>query len=731
MFTDIVGYTALMGSDEDKAFKILRKNREIQRPIIKKHRGEWLKEMGDGILASFHTASDAVRCAGEIQQAVKKENIGLRIGIHEGEVVFEGGDVLGDGVNVASRLEELAEEGAINISEAVYKDIKNKAGITATFIEEKILKNVEDPVKVYEVISETEEKQIVGGKEKSINKILYFTLAGIIVVLIAITIWQLQFSDEPSQDVEGTMVQVDKSIAVLPFKNLSEDQSNQHFSDGVMEGILNHLSKINDLRVLSRTSTEKFRETSLLMPQIADELDVTYLLEASVFKSENKIRVTAQLIDATKDEHIWSEQYDRELKDVFEVMSDISQEVASEVKVVIAPEEKELIEKVPTTNQALYDIYLKARDKYNKSSIDEAVLLYQTALEIDSSFALAYTGLAWAYWRKHYWDEYFKEDFLDSVLVLANIALSYDDLLEEAYQVRGRYYQQNGEIPQAIDDFEKALTINPNYVDALRSLGDVYYLNDQVKAISSLHKAASIEKGSDLQSIYWELGKYYRDVGLFEKTRFYYQKAIELYNGSRINLAFAWLEYTQENIERAIEITKELGRIDSTSNTWNFLGFFYFMLDQPTESYKYWSKHYGLLKESGRVQLLWLSFYGYVLWQMGMNEEANNYFNEQIRNSQESINLERPWSRGTARYHLAMTYFFIDEKEKGYKHFEEYFKSGFFRYHMITSTKLNPMLKNIRKEPRFQSLVKKMEEKNQKERDRVIEWMKKEGIALK
>jgi adenylate cyclase len=138
MFTDIVGYTALMGSDEDNAFQLLRKNRDLQRPLIKKYRGEWLKEMGDGILASFHTASDAVRCAGEIQHEAKKVGIPLRIGIHEGEVVFEGGDVLGDGVNIASRLQESAEEGCITISGSVYRDIKNKKGIKAEFIEEGI-----------------------------------------------------------------------------------------------------------------------------------------------------------------------------------------------------------------------------------------------------------------------------------------------------------------------------------------------------------------------------------------------------------------------------------------------------------------------------------------------------------------------------------------------------------------------------------------------------------------
>jgi class 3 adenylate cyclase len=252
MFTDIVGYTALMGSDEDKAFKVLRKNREIQRPIIKKYRGEWLKEMGDGILASFHTASDAVRCAGEIQHAVKKEGIALRIGIHEGEVVFEGGDVLGDGVNVASRLEEMAEEGAINISGAVYKDIKNKAGITAEFIEEKSLKNVEDPVKVYRVKCEEPEVEVLDEKpsEKKMNKLPYYIIGGLIIVIAAILIWQFLPEKESVTVLEDTEIdKIDKSIAVLPFRNDSPDQENEYFCNGMMEEILDKLHKIGDLNV--------------------------------------------------------------------------------------------------------------------------------------------------------------------------------------------------------------------------------------------------------------------------------------------------------------------------------------------------------------------------------------------------------------------------------------------------------------------------------------------------
>jgi hypothetical protein len=257
MFTDIVGYTALMGSDEDKAFKVLRKNREIQRPIIKKYRGECLKEMGDGILASFHTASDAVRCAGEIQQAVKEEGIGLRIGIHEGEVVFEGGDVLGDGVNVASRLEEFAEEGCINISGAVYSNIKNKAGIRTEFIEEKKLKNVYDPIRVYKVLSDEEvDKQ--GGKERKSTKpqinILRFILYGLgIAIIVIFLIWKfIPFKEN---------IVLEKSIAVRPFWNESDDPENEYFVNGMCEEIRTHLSKIADLKVFSRSRSGCYLRT--------------------------------------------------------------------------------------------------------------------------------------------------------------------------------------------------------------------------------------------------------------------------------------------------------------------------------------------------------------------------------------------------------------------------------------------------------------------------------------
>ncbi|MCK5367594.1 MAG: adenylate/guanylate cyclase domain-containing protein, partial [Cyclobacteriaceae bacterium] len=350
-------------------------------------------------------ASDAVRCAIEIQKQSKDQDLPLKIGIHEGEMVFEGNDVLGDGVNIASRIQDDTQEGCIMISGSVYKDIKNKSDIKTKFIKEKAFKNVDEPVKVYQVLCEGETKEDKSGQDqdqkKSGSRIMYYIVGGLVVVIAAILIWQFIPNKEAGKPTpEETVVEMDRSIAVLPFKNLSPEEENQYFCDGIMEGILNHLSKIKDLRVVSRTSVEKYRDGSIQSPQIGEELNVTYLVEASVFKLDDKIRVTAQLIESAKDEHIWSGEYDRDLKDVFEVMSDISQQVASEVKVVIAPEVKERIESIPTKNLDAYNYYLLGLHNSNQLTTDgflSSIEYYEKALQLDPKFAHAYVGVALGY----------------------------------------------------------------------------------------------------------------------------------------------------------------------------------------------------------------------------------------------------------------------------------------------------------------------------------------------
>ena len=431
MFTDIVGYTALMGKDEDKAFQLLRKNRDLQRPLIKKYRGEWLKEMGDGILASFHTASDAVRCAGEIQNAAKKAGIPLRIGIHEGEVVFEGGDVLGDGVNVASRLEELAEEGCINISGAVYKDIRNKAGISAEFIEEKTLKNVEEPVKVYKVLCEETENI----KEK------------------------VESPHEPRKP----------SIAVLPFVNMSDDPAQEYFCDGMTEEIINALSHVESLKVIARTSAFMFKGKQEDIREIGKKLDVETMLEGSVRKAGNRLRITAQLVKVADGSHIWSDAYNRELEDVFEIQEEISMAIVDNLKVKLLGKEKAAIVKRYTEDLEVYNLYLKGRYYTHMLTAEgekEAIEYFEQSIQKDTHYALAYVGLAYVPLISAWFGNTPPHEGFPKAKEYVKKALEIDNTLGDAHATLGNinmYYDWDWIAAER--EFKRALQLNPNSAD--------------------------------------------------------------------------------------------------------------------------------------------------------------------------------------------------------------------------------------------------------------------------
>jgi len=310
MFTDIVGYTRLMGDDETKAMELLKKNRDFHKSIIKKHNGKWLKEMGDGTLANFNTISDAVYCAGELQEAATKNDIQLKIGIHQGEIITEAGDIFGDGVNVASRIEPLANPGEIIVTGSVLENIKNKPGITDTFIKETKLKNVEEPVKIYRLTIDLQ--NIIDDSKKGIkpSKNVALMILGISFILLIgyslVNYFQINLPQTP--------LEAEKSIAVLPFRNDSPNEENLYFCNGIMEGILDHLAKIPELTVVSRTSVEQYRESLTPIPEIAEQLNVNYILEGSVLRIGDRVQISAQLIYAPEDKHIWSDQFNENIE---------------------------------------------------------------------------------------------------------------------------------------------------------------------------------------------------------------------------------------------------------------------------------------------------------------------------------------------------------------------------------------------------------------------------------
>lgn len=393
MFTDIVGYTTLMGENEQKALKLLEKNRKLHQSIIDHYRGKILKEMGDGVLAVFLAASDAVHCAQDILKISREDaELKLHIGIHLGEVFFTEDDVFGDVVNIASRIESATKEGEIYISEDVYKSIKNKEDIEVEFIGKKKFKNVKDPIKLYRLKEEIKPKKWSKLIRKNTGFISVMT--AILIILIYITTNYMSKPRDITSDI------TEKSIAVLPFKNIGNTQESDLLSDRVLETITSNLSKMKALKVTSRTSVEQYSESNKTAPQIASDLGVVYLLKGSVQKHESKLRITVKLINARDDYYIWSKNYEKDLTNFFLLQSEISRELADAMDIPITNEENERILIVPTSSLEAYDLYINGRNLWNQRTENKllsSLKYFEKAIELDPGFSHAWSGLADVY----------------------------------------------------------------------------------------------------------------------------------------------------------------------------------------------------------------------------------------------------------------------------------------------------------------------------------------------
>lgn len=474
MFTDIVGYTALMGNDEQKAFQLLKKNRQIQQPLIKQHNGNWIKEIGDGVLASFTTVTDAVMCAGAIHKACRAvEGLQLRIGIHLGEVVFEDNDVFGDGVNIASRLQTLAPIGGTFVSESVYKNVSNKKEIITEFVREENLKNVSEPVKIYEIkIKETADQQpeIVQGLKKGssiikANKRKAIFGIGALIVIAALLSWYFfvyQKQEQTSTDNNA----LEKSIAVLPFVNMSGDQEQEYFSEGLSEELLNLLSKIQDLKVISRTSSFSFKGKNEDVRKIGKTLGVGNILEGSVRKSGNTIRITAQLIEVRNGTHLWSETYDRSIEDIFKVQDEISVAVVQQLKTKLLSPNKTAV----TENTAAHSLYLKGRYEWGKRTREgflKSIDYFNQAIQEDPQYSLAYAGIADSYTLLCGYHILSPEASISKAKTAAEKAMQLNPTLAEAYEATGHIeFLADFNWQKAEDNYQEAIQLNPSFATA-------------------------------------------------------------------------------------------------------------------------------------------------------------------------------------------------------------------------------------------------------------------------
>ncbi|MEO6452860.1 MAG: adenylate/guanylate cyclase domain-containing protein [Ginsengibacter sp.] len=470
MFTDIVGYTALMGDNEQNAFIILNKNRDIQRPLIEKHGGKWIKELGDGVIATFPTVTDAVISAVSIQQASSEvPGLKLRIGIHLSEVIFENHDVFGDGVNIAARIQSIAPAGGIWVSDAVQKNISNKKGIETKFIREERLKNVKDPVLIYEVDIASVQLSEVG-------------------VLFA-----------PAEMVKKI---AKKSIAVLPFTNLSGDPEQEYFSDGMAEEILNSLTHLQDLKVISRSSSFQFKGKNISLTEVGEKLGVATILEGSIRKQGNRVRITTQLVNSDDGVHLWSDRYDGDMDDIFAIQDKIALAITAKLKITLLEGEKLLMNK-PIVNTEAYELYLKGRYYWNKRGrwLVNALQFFQQAIEIDPNLAKAYAGVADAYAALGLYGIIPPYEAMPKAKEAALKSIELNPSLNEPYTSMGFIYGiYENDRYLANKNFKYALELNPDY--AAGHSWYSFYLsiveNDLAKAVEEGLKSTALEPNNSI-----------------------------------------------------------------------------------------------------------------------------------------------------------------------------------------------------------------------------------------
>lgn len=457
---------------------------------------------------------------------------------------------------------------------------------------------------------------------------------------------------------------LEKSIAVLPFINDSKDEENTYFINGIMDEILSNLQKIKDLSVVSLTSVEQFRDQDgPAIPEIARKLDVNYIVEGSGQKYGNIIRLRIQLIDGTKDKHLWADSYEKEIKN---------------------PE----------------DIF-----------------------NIQSQIAQAYAGLAMVYWDKHYQDNYFAANFLDSVLILSDIAVSHDDQVAEAYSLKGDYYREKGEYKKASEEYEKALKINPNYWQAYEGLGRMYavYSRNTTKAFENINMALKLNHDPDLlPSLLGTVGFYYDACGFFDEGSYYDTEKLKLDGDSADYLSrMASLESRHNNFQKSIEFLKHSYTLDTNNFDCLYdLGFFYDLIGQQQTSLSYFKKYLTKCEEAGIPWINYVHRVGFSYWKNGFIKEGEFYLNLQKKYCEDAIQLNRQYEQfGHAYFDLAGVNAFLGEKEKAYENLNQYLKliGDYENFVMLWYFKNDPLYESIRNEPRFQSILREFRSKRKKD----------------
>jgi len=494
---DVVGYSRLMGADEAATLAALKSLRtELVDAKIAEHQGRIVKLTGDGMLVEFSSVVNAVACAAEVQRGMRDRNgsvpqdrrIEFRIGVNLGDVVVEGEDIFGDGVNVAARLESIAKPGGITISGSVRDHVGNRLDLVFEDLGEQQLKNIERPIRVYNV--PVENSTAPGAQDISSVR-----------------------DDRPS-------------IAVLPFNNMSGDPEQEYFSDGITEDIITDLSKVSGLFVVARNTAFTYKGKAVKVHQVGQELGVAFILEGSVRKSGARVRVTGQLISCKDGGHVWADRYDRDLTDIFAIQDEIAHAIVEQLKVKLLPQERKSIGQTPTDNVEAYTYYLRGRQfmqRHSKSNYQLARRMFAKAVELDPLYARAYAGIADC--DSFLFLHYYLDVRVDSILATSAKALALDNGLAEAHASRGLAFSLGKQHEEAIAEFEQAIALGPNSFEAHYFYARACVGQGKLERAAALFERAADIKPDDYQSLCL-LIQLYRSLGRHRESESAAQRAI-------------------------------------------------------------------------------------------------------------------------------------------------------------------------------------------------------------
>jgi adenylate cyclase len=505
---DAVEYSRLMGEDEEATVRTITAYREVLSTLIEQHNGKVLDSPGDNLLAEFVSVVDAVQCAVAVQKEIKARNDALpenrrmqfRIGINLGDVIQEEERIYGDGVNIAARLEGLAEPGGICISKTAFDHIESKLPYGYDFLGDQTVKNIAKPVGAYRV--QLDPRVTVSGKpEKSIMSKRTTVFVGAIVVLllaIAVGIWQFyeyRPTEEPaSLDKMAFPLPEKPSIAVLPFDNIGGDPEQEYFSDGLAENIITQLSQIHSLFVISRNSSFTYKGKPVKVNQVAEELGVRYVLEGSVQRAENRIRITAQLVDAITGRHLWADRYDLELKDIFDIQDEISRNIITEMAVTLGEGGHERLMQKKTQNVEAWISYRRGIEQFRQFTKEanlNARELSEKAIGLEPEYSEAYSLLGWTYaFPVRIGISKTPKKDLQKAEELVNKAKTFTPNNSDAQNLLGFIYVLRGQYERAIEEGQRAVELAPNNSDthALLSLS-LLFIGRSNEAIAAMKKA--------------------------------------------------------------------------------------------------------------------------------------------------------------------------------------------------------------------------------------------------